>query len=204
MPWSNDVFSGQDVLADPNAPLIGPDDFAEWYGIISPTNDQLNRIQTACEIASAQIRNRRRIFSPVTGEVVLIDGSGRTSQLLPSNRLPVTTLTLVEEWDGTAWQTIDATEYDWSVDGILERRSWRCWTCRDQGLRVTYSHGYTILPREVAGVCLSLAGRLYTNPNNASIQSEQLGDHHVTYSTATGGLLPEEEDLLVQYESRMA
>ncbi len=202
MPWSGDVFSGQDVLANPNAPLVGPDDFAEWYGIVSPTNDQLNRIQTACEIASAQIRNGRRIFSPVTNETVLVDAHGGQALLLPKNRLPITAVTTVEQLSGADYVTVDSTEYDWSADGFVVR-PWACWTDRPAGVRVTYSHGYDILPREVAGVCLSLAKRLYDNPDGTSVQSEQLGDHHVTYQGGASGSLSSDESLLLsQYESR--
>lgn len=198
---SVNVFAGQDDLAAPNDPLAGVDDFTEWFGLTAPTVDDTNRIHTALEIASAEIRNNRRIFTLTENEIVLVDGSLAETLLLPKNRLPVTGVTLVEELSGTDYVTLDADSYDWSPDGYLIRRSLSCWTPRPLGVRVTYSHGYDPIPRDVAGVCLSLAGRLYTNPDNASIQSEQLGDHHVTYTGATGGLSPAEEAVLRMYES---
>ena len=194
------LFAGVDALASPNAPLVTSADFVEWYSL-TPSQSDLNRIQTALEIASAQIRNGRREFSPVTNDLVTVDSYGGATLLLPRNRLPVTVVTLVEQLSGDAYVTVDASEYDWSADGYL-RRYWSCWTDRPQGVRVTYSHGYDVLPRDVAGVCLSLAGRIYTNPDNSSIQSEQLGDHHVTYTGATGGLSTEEENVMRQYEAR--
>ncbi len=200
MPWSGDVFSGQDVLSGTGAPLIGPDDFAEWYGIVSPTNDQLNRIQTACEIASAQIRNGRRFFTPVTNDLVTIDSEGGLTLLMPKNRLPVTAVALVEQLSGESYVTLDSTEYDWSVDGILSRW-WTGWPCRAQGVRVTYSHGYDVIPREVAGVCLSLAGRLYNAPSGQVATSMTLGDYSATYEPGGSGLLPHEVDVLTQYEA---
>ncbi len=194
------LFAGVDALPAPNDPLVSSDDFVEWYGL-SPTTGDLNRIQTALEIASAEIRTGRRLFSPVTDELVVVDSYGGTSLLLPRNRLPVTNVSLVEELSGDAYVAVDASEYDWSADGYVTRW-WTTWSSRPQGVRVTYSHGYDVMPRDVAGACLSLAGRLYQNPSNASIQSEQLGDHHITYSTATGGLLPDEKLSLQFYESR--
>ncbi len=195
------LFAGVSALAAPNDPLVSQDDFVEWFSLPSPSLAESARIQTALEIASAQIRNGRRLFSPIYAEVVTIDAYGGDTLLLPRNRLPVTAVSLVEQLSGADYVAVDATEYDWSQDGYL-RRYWSWWTDRPAGVRVTYSHGYTVLPREVAGVCLSLAHRLYTNPDNTAIQSEQLGDHHVTYMGATGGLSTEEESVLRQYESR--
>lgn len=204
------LFAGQAALSAPDTPLVSGDDFAEWFSLGSGTlaslsTQQQNRVQTALEIASADIRNRRRIFTPVTDERVGVDGTGSQSLLLPSNRLPVTGVTLVEELSGTAWVPTDATTYDWSPDGIVQKSGWMCWSHRLQSVRVTYSHGYSTLPRDVAGICLAAAKRLYDQPDSGGgIQSEQLGDHHTTYFAQSNSLLPGEEAVLVAYESRMA
>ncbi len=199
MPWGDDIFAGQDVAG---TPLVGPDDFAEWFSIPSPTNDELNRIATAVEIASASIRNSRRLFTAVSGDVVQVDTYGGTSLLLPRNRLPVTSVALVEELSGADYVTVDSSEYDWSSDGYVTR-SWSSWSCRPKGARVTYSHGYDSTPRDVAGVCLAVAKRLYDQPDGGGgVQSEQLGDHHVTYFANTGVILPNEEEILRAYEAR--
>lgn len=200
---SINVFAGEPDLSEPNEPLAGVEDFVEWLAITSPSAAETARIHTALEIASAQIRNRRRIFSPISNETVIVDGSGAQSLLLPSNRLPVTAIQQVEELVGADWVAVDASAYDWSPDGIVMRIGY--WSSRVQAIRVTYSHGYAILPRDVAGVCLAAAKRLYDQPASASgVQSEQLGDHHVTFFANAGGLLPDEAELLVAYESRMA
>ncbi len=207
MPWSGDVFSGQDVLGGADAPLIGPDDFAEWYGIVSPTNDQLNRIQTACEIASAMIRNGRRVFTPVTNEIELIDANSAQSVLTSRYHLPVTAVSTVETFNGESYDTVDVSEYQWTPDGVIQRLGYRCWPGYLQGVRVTYNHGYAVLPRDVAGVCLRLAGRLYTNPGGSPVLRETLGDASVEYAntpTGSGGLLPDEEAILSLYESNHA
>lgn len=203
MPWT-DVFANTQVQGDPNTPLVTVNDFAEWFSIPTPDVTVTARIQTALEIASAAIRNSRRIFTPITSEVVLIDGSGQPSILLPRERLPVTSVTTVEElqtWQSPDYTTLDSTLYDWSEDGILVKNTWCVWTNRPRGVRVTYSHGYAVLPREVAGVCLAMAKRWYDNPDNQSVSAEQLGDHHVTYAAnSSNNLLPDEAVLLSQYE----
>lgn len=198
------LFAGQPALSAPSDPLVSQDDFTEWYSLTDVTTEQAARIQTALEIASAQIRNGRRVFSPVTGEVELIDGNMSMTLLLSRYHLPVTNVSQVEEYDGNAYNLVDAAEYQWTADGIVERIGWRSWRGGIASVRVTYDHGYTTLPRDVAGVCLSLAKRLYDNPDSTSVQSEQLGDHHVTYQGATGGISPLEESQLRLYESNHA
>ncbi len=194
------LFAGQAALSSPDAPLVSQDDFVEWYSLPAPTTAEAARIQTALEIASAQIRNGRRQFSPVSGDLITVDSEGGLTLLLPKTRLPVTAVSLVEQLSGEAYVALDATEYDWSVDGILSRW-WTGWPCRAQGVRVTYDHGYNVLPRDVAGVCLSLAKRLYDNPSGQGQTSMTLGDYSVAYEPGGAGLLPHEVDTLSLYEA---
>jgi hypothetical protein len=201
------LFAGQPALGTPEAPLVSGDDFAEWFSLGDGTLASLpqldqNRVQTALEIASAAIRNNRRIFTSVSNETVEVDGHWSDTLLLPKNRLPVTDVSLVEQLSGADYVTVDPSEYDWSADGYLTR-CWSWWTDRPRGVRVTYSHGYDILPRDVAGVCLAAAKRVYDQPDGGGgVQSEQLGDHHVTYLANAGVLLPDDETLLRAYEAR--
>ncbi len=196
------LFAGVSALSAPNDPLVSQADFVEWFSLPSPSTAESARIQTALEIASAAIRNNRRLFSPVTSDLVVIDAHGGSSLLLPKNRLPVVGVTLVEELSGAAYVTVASTEYNWSADGYVQRW-WTSWPDCPQGARVTYSHGYDVLPRDVAGVCLAAAKRLYDQPDGGGgVQSEQLGDHHVTYFANTGVILPIEEEILRAYESR--
>lgn len=194
------LFANQPALSAPSDPLVSQDDFTEWYGLANVTTSDAARIQTALEIASAQIRNGRRQFSPVTGDLITVDSEGGLVLVLPKDRLPVTAVSLVEQLSGESYVTVDTTEYDWSVDGFLSRW-WAYWPCRLQGVRVTYSHGYAVLPREVAGVCLSLAKRLYDNPSGQIATSMTLGDYSASYEPGGAGLLPHEVDTLSQYES---
>ncbi len=202
------LFAGVAPLPSPNQPLVSMDDYTEWMGLGAasslPAAEQA-QIQTALEIASAEIRNGRREFSPISGEVETLDGHGSISVLTSRYHLPVTSVTLVEEFNGSTYDTVDASEYQWNADGVITRQNWRCWPGYLQGVRVTYDHGYDVLPRDVAGVCLRLAARLLANPGGSAVQRETLGDASVEYSTsATGGLLPDEENVLSLYESKHA
>lgn len=187
--------------ADTADSIISTDDYVAWYGLTAPSTDELTQIQMAIDIASDTIRAGRRYFTPVTNDVVTIDAYGGDVLLLPKDRLPVTTVTLVEQLSGADYVTVDATEYAWSANGYVTR-CWSCWSSAPRGVRVTYSHGYAQMPRDVAGVCLTAAKRLIDSPDGGGgVQSEQLGDHHVTFFANTGILLPEDEQVLRQYEA---
>jgi hypothetical protein len=193
----------------PNDPLVSADDYAEWMNLGNgtaaslPAGDQA-RIQTALEIASATIRNGRRTFSPVSGEVELLDAEYCAMTVMTSRyRLPVTGVTTVEQFDGSVFSTVAATEYTWTREGIIQRLGWQSWRSGLAVVRVTYNHGYDDLPRDVAGVCLRYAARLLNNPSGSALVRETLGDASVEYLAAAGtGLLPEEELVLQHYESR--
>lgn len=205
------VFAGQPAETGPE-PLVSLADFAEWYGITlpdplpSPLTGVSARVQTAIEIASEMVRRGRRVFTLVTGDVVTLDGPGGRDLLLPQDRLPVRSVTSITNrgrWDTSA-VTVDAADYDWSASGIIRLRRGatlgHCWSSLSRGIVVTYTHGYTIIPRDVAGVVLSIAKRLYDNPAGSTVRSETLGDYSVTYDATAGGLLPHEELILSQYE----
>ncbi len=139
------LFAGVSALAAPNDPLVSEDDFVEWFSLPAPSTAESARIQTALEIASAQIRNGRRLFSPIYAEVVPVDAHGGQVLLLPRDRLPVTSVHIVEQLSGADYVVVDASEYDWSADGYLSRY-WSVWPDRPMGCRVTYDVDEAIAP----------------------------------------------------------
>lgn len=197
--------------------LASPDDFAVWFGlglnVESLTNTEQARITTALEIASGIVRSGRRIFSRVTDDVVNVDGSGGCDILLPSDRLPVVSVSSVTNlalWDTEA-ATVTAAEYDWTPSGLLhlhrDAAIGAYWTPRRQGVVVTYTHGYDPIPQDVAGVVLAIAKRWYdaasagSTASGSLVKAESLGDYSVTYDTASSGLLESEAFVLRQYET---
>lgn len=183
---STNVFTGQEPQSGRYAPLVTVDDFHEWHRITTATDDDNARIQTALEIASSAIRGiTGKTISPVDDETVTIDGSGASVLLIPAAYLPIRAITGIYE-DATQ---LDATrDYEWSRSGILRRRG-GVWTDHLRGVTATVSYGYDPLPRDIAGVCLSLAKRLYDAPDGAggAIQSETLGGYSITYAVDRAG-----------------
>jgi len=200
MPWSGDIFSGQDVLTGADAPLVGPDDFAEWFSIVAPSNDELNRIQTACEIASADCRAETNQQLSVSTDTVTINQRGGSREIILP-QWPVTAiLSLII--DGNA--LTETTDYVWSQTGVIspviQSMLFSCWREWRQVV-VTYTHGWSPLPRDIAGVCLARAKRLYDAPNAQIVEKETLGTWSVTYAPLMDGLTEAEKYTLARYAS---
>lgn len=86
--------------------------------------------------------------------------------------LPTLRLTAVSEVvdDET---TLTTDQYRFTRNGSLIRTDGKCWTCKT--VTATVTHGHETVPDIVKGVCLSVAGRAYTNPNAAKSTNDVAG-----------------------------
>lgn len=193
------LFAGVGPLASPNDPLVSAEDYAEWVGGTPDTA----RAQTALEIASGLIRARTgRTLTPIANDTVTIDGPGRRTLNLPE--YPVTDIQSITEVctpNGTA-QTVAASQYAYSWQtGLVDRTDGRVWSSLRGAISVTYSHGYDPLPRDLAGVCLSFAKRLYDTPDSSPVVQETLGAYSVQYGGGGIGLNDWELDIINRYRN---
>lgn len=165
--------------------------------------------------ASAAIQNEtRQRLEQVASEMLTLTVEGdRRTILLPEQ--PVTAVVSVVE-DGATLTVGD--HYRWTAAGVLTRRG-RCWSSAWEGVVVTYTHGYAVVPDDLKGVCIRAAARAYQAGLRAAaaggiagIQAEQLPDYSVTFmpETASGSasslgasaapiLLPSEREILALY-----
>jgi hypothetical protein len=169
----------------------------------------------AIEEASAAIRNYcHQEIELVEDEEITLDCNGGTRLFLPE--LPVTEVAAVVEDDEALVAT---TDYKLGQHGILHRVG-RCWATGVQIITVTYSHGYTTIPDDVAAVCARAAARVYQAGLRAAedegvpgVASKALGDFSVSFASDAGGgvsegvmgassarmLLMSEKDVLNRY-----
>lgn len=197
------LFAGVEALSSPNDMLVSVDDFFEWAGGVAGTPERA-RAQTALEIASGLIRARTgRTLTTVTNDVAVLDGPAGRSLNLPE--YPVTAISLVSETRSAnaAPVTVAATQYAYSWQtGIVDRTDGYCWTGLRGGITITYTHGYDPLPRDLAGVCLSFAKRLYDTPDSAPVVQETLGAYSVQYGAGGSiGLNDWELDVINRYRN---
>ena len=133
--------------------LADPADLAVWLGV--PADDA--KLLQALGAASSRFRGAvRHHVSFVAGDTVTLDGNGKESLLLPA--APVTAVTSVMV-DGAA--LVYDTDYRWSEDGFL-RRVGQFWPDKLRCIEVVYSHGYQLIPEDIAEVVIDQARAQYT------------------------------------------
>ena len=154
------------------------------------------------DIASGMVRDFLQLeLSAVVDDVALLDpvnGSNGAFLFLPE--LPVTAVTLLETFDGTVWTTADPATYTVSKRlGIISALPYTgvTWPYLPETWRVTYDHGYAVIPDTIVGKVVGVAARAYASP--AGVDMERIGGYQVKYSMETGGFTPSEEKALARY-----
>lgn len=157
--------------------LADPAELAVWLGV--PETDG----KLLAALAAASRRFRGAVRHPVTlvvDDVVILDGTGSGSVLLPA--APVVAVASVE-LEGTALTA--GTDFAWSADGFLRRLG--CpWPCTLRCLEVIYSHGNELVPEDVQEVVLDQARAMYAI--QPGVQQKTVGSQSVTFGAqaATG------------------
>lgn len=153
------------------------------------------------QIASGMVRDYlQQTISSVTDEVVVLDPIDGAYVLLPE--LPISGVSLVETTsdNGVTWSTSLNTYYTVSTrQGIISAVP-NCgvgYPSAPGTWRVTYSHGYAIIPDGIVGVVLGVAARAYSSP--AGVDSERIGGYQVKYSMLADGFSVLEKATLNRY-----
>lgn len=174
-------------------PFATTDELADWLGY---TITETARATLMLEVATGSIQSwTRQTISQVTDDVVELRGTWEPVLKLPER--PVTAVSSVV-LDGTLLTVTD--DYTVVKDELrrpnAEYHNWQApssdfypftktgWGGPGAIVAVTYTHGFATVPDDVKGVCLSLAGRMFTNPEMASMrmvdaQTFQYGQRHL-------------------------
>ena len=141
----------------------------------------------AIEEATAVIKNYcNQEIEQVSDETILLDGTGSTKLFLPE--LPVVSITSVEV-DGVL---LDPNYYALAENGVLWRK-YGTWTLGARNIEIVYTHGYTIIPEDVRGVCYRSAARLFQAQLKAAkvdlvgdVKSISVGDYSISFGSEGG------------------
>ena len=136
-----------------------------------------------------------RRFDLVTNDVELVDPRiDSTGQLSQAPVVSVTSVQafMVDPTGNYAWQAL--TNFGWDTRGLLYDTTrirtlttptplvpWPSWPFLPQSLRVTYTHGYSVIPADIQAVVTRLAGQIAANPNFT--QSRKVGDVAAVYGS---------------------
>jgi hypothetical protein len=163
--------------------------FAERRGVdFDPTDLKARR---ALDDASAFIRGyTHQDITLVESEEVALDGNGLTVLLLP--QIPVVAVTEVSTLDADDVAT-EVTEYRVAEFGRLKRLDGYTWPAGHANVVLTYDHGYSVVPPDIAAVCYELAAENYVATGSGEITQESIGSYSVTYEASSAGTseLPE-------------
>lgn len=132
---------------------------------------------------------------PVRSETLTLDGSGGTILLVPS--LHVTAITSVTE-NGTLL-TVD-TDFDWSVNGVLERLS-GMWAGKRRSIVVALTHGFA--PATIPGVVnlgVTLAARTVMAKRAAGAVREQAGQNNIELGKIGGFVSIPADAVVLEHE----
>lgn len=118
-------------------------------------------------------------FDRIDDDPIILDGSGTRTLVLPAP--PVLDVAEVYDIRRAALLVADA-DYEWSAVGLLRTLGHRVFVDNFRAYRVTYSHGYDVVPDGVAAVVVRIALRTIANP--AGLTGETIGRYSYT---AAGG-----------------
>lgn len=133
----------------------------------------------------------------VENDVVILDPNRDGSELLVLPQWPVLAVDLVEvlQPDGT-WLAQDPATWTWTSEGLLRRiaspvisgypypgqfPTFAAWPVNPRSVRITYDHGYAVIPDSLRMVCMSAASRIWANPTG--VVSESIESYSVRYDS---------------------
>lgn len=148
--------------------LADPADLAAKTGLSAEDPELLAALRSASRDFVGAVRHPVRL---VIGDEIWLDGSGTTLLQLPC--APVISVNLVEVAGAVV------TDFDWSEDGLLERAAG--WPRRLRSVRVVFSHGYLMVPGDIADAVLQKA-EMGLNVT-AGLSSMTVGGESLTFAT---------------------
>lgn len=158
-------------------------------------------------VASGMIRRALdQVITLVPGDVEYVDPVNGSFAAL--KELPVVSVDQVEISNdaGLTWSVVPPTAYKVSRrTGTIQARPGTSvrWPTDEESWRVTYSHGFSPVPPELAGVCCGLAARYYSTP--IAVDMERVGQRQVKYAIESEGFSPLESMALAAYrQARLA
>jgi hypothetical protein len=156
--------------------LADPAELAVQLGRSEDDPKLLAALRAASRRFRGQVGHRVTL---VTDDVVVLDGNGRQSILLPVWPTRSVAEVLLDDQ-----ALIEGSDYSWSDAGILRRLGCLVWPDRLRCLQVTYTHGWENswedgIPEDIQEAILERAEAAFTIP--VGVQSKAVGGQSVTF-----------------------
>lgn len=153
--------------------LADPAELAVQLGRSEDDPKLLAALRAASRRFRGQVGHRVNL---VENDVVVLDGNGRESLLLPVWPTRSVAEVLLDDQELT-----EGSDFAWSDAGILRRLGCRRWPDRLRCLQVTYTHGWPWdeMPEDIQEAVLERAEAGFTIP--VGVQSKAVGGQSVTF-----------------------
>lgn len=116
-------------------------------------------------------------LSPINGAFIIMPES-------PVTAVSLVEILIIDPVTGVlGWTTADPTTYTVSKQmGIISAKPGLgiAWPTDPESWRVTYDHGYAVIPPSLVGVCATVAARAYVSPDGVDL--ERIGGYQAKYS----------------------
>lgn len=161
------------------------------------------------EYASAVVRGYcGQDFTQVLNEVVLLDPRADGTAQLP--QMPVTAVTAVAGWmpgSTGVWGWQPLTLFGWAKRGLVYNTALMnppvtqslpldypipTWPWLPESLKVTYSHGFAVIPAGVQAIVTRIAAQIASNP--AFVQSKKVGEITTVFGSFLAGITLRDTD----------
>lgn len=169
--------------------IITLDEYRDFDDLPSPAENE-TQVNIAILSATAYIEKETgRVFelagAPSPSDTVeILDGKG-TSRLF-THQAPVTAVSKLEYWDGTAWQEYDIVSVPYlfkANSNIVYFTQGHRFLDGYQNTRVTFEYGYdTVLPTDLKIACYQLAKFFVTEAERQGINRQADGDQTFWYT----------------------
>ena len=173
------------------ADLITLSEYRTYDDAPSPAEND-TQITNAIDLATSYIEEKTgRVFeladnpSPIDA-VETLDGNG-TARLYTRNG-PLVAVTLLEYWDGTAWQTYDSITYPSTFktgSNIIYFTLGHKFYKGYQNIRTTFTYGYTTsFPKDLQLACYQLAKYIIQEAGQQGLTRQEDGEQNFWYDHA--------------------
>lgn len=146
--------------------IISVDELAAFMGRTFSASEQ-EQAAAIIDVVESAIESETGVsFTAIEDDVILIQADGHG--IIELNSRPVTNISSINDVNG---DPIDYVDFD-GLSTIYNLHP-------HQVIELTYSHGFSVVPRDIRGVALGSASRVMYNPSG--LRQETVGAISVTY-----------------------
>lgn len=166
--------------------LLALDEYYALDDAPSPTENAV-QIQNAIDSAIARIENitgrtiELSVPSPIDSTDLL---NGLNTGRIYTVDAPILSITSIEVWRNTEWQLIDSVTQPYTFlpdTNIVYFTTGHKLPSGYKNIRILYSYGYTIFPKDLQHACYALAKHMVLESERVGLRTQRDGEQSFSY-----------------------